>query len=401
MRLFLILSLIFLSAPSASNIAVAKIGSPVGEVDEAVANVFGKNPNNRLKPGDTIHFKESIRTGWESAISIRFLDDTQLHLGPKSNLLIDEFIFDPDAENTNGLLKVTQGTFRFISGIVAGERNLSIETPQATIGIRGTIFDVKINRKMTEINMHEGQVEIITKEGTTNIVRGQSATVNKKGEVKLNEKTLPELSETISKIHKLLGLSVSTNRAGEEITKSLRPIVLNSQEFAQKEDQESTNIEVSYNPENTLLLEIEKGTVIIEMLPKIAPAHVRRIKTLVRRKFYDGLIFHNVVAGFAAETGDPTGRGDGGSGVKLKAELSNYPFGRGAVGMKHLKNDLDSADSQFFIIFGRARHLDGKYTAWGQVRSGMELLERLIPGNPPMPSEKIIKLRVAADLNKN
>jgi peptidylprolyl isomerase len=137
------------------------------------------------------------------------------------------------------------------------------------------------------------------------------------------------------------------------------------------------------------------------MRPDLAPRHVARIKELVRMKFYDGLVFHRVIDGFMAQTGDPTGTGRGGSGQTLPAEFSNAPFKRGTVGMARA-SDPNSADSQFFICFAPAPFLDGQYTVWGQVTSGMEFVDKIKKGtgrngmvsNP----DKIIRLRVAADV---
>ena len=152
--------------------------------------------------------------------------------------------------------------------------------------------------------------------------------------------------------------------------------------------------------ENTLYLDLPKGRVVIELRPELAPNHVARIKELVRQHFYDGIVFHRVIAGFMAQTGDPTGTGTGGSGRKLKAEFSNTPFVRGTVGMARAQSP-DSGDSQWFICFEPAPFLDGKYTVWGQVTAGMEFVDAIKKGegdnglvtNP----DKIVKLRVAAD----
>ncbi|MBN8998148.1 MAG: peptidylprolyl isomerase, partial [Rhizobiales bacterium] len=111
------------------------------------------------------------------------------------------------------------------------------------------------------------------------------------------------------------------------------------------------------DPENTLILETTKGTAIIELRPDLAPGHVARIKELARDGFYDGIVFHRVIDGFMAQTGDPTGTGMGGSGKKLKAEFSRQPHIRGTASMARAQNP-DSGDSQFFICFGDARFLD-------------------------------------------
>ena len=159
--------------------------------------------------------------------------------------------------------------------------------------------------------------------------------------------------------------------------------------------QSSTEVAVR-DPENTLYMDLKYGRVVIVMRPDLAPHTVARIKQLVRQHFYDGLVFHRVIAGFMAQGGDPTGTGRGGSGVKLKAEFSQEPFVRGTVAMARAQ-DPDSADSQFFITFARADYLDGKYTIWGRVISGMQYVDMIHKGEPPADPDKIIKMQVAAD----
>jgi peptidylprolyl isomerase len=148
--------------------------------------------------------------------------------------------------------------------------------------------------------------------------------------------------------------------------------------------------------ENTLLMETTRGPVTIRLRPDLAPNHVKRIKELAREGFYDGIVFHRVIDGFMAQTGDPTGSGMGGSGRKLKAEFSKAPHVRGAVSMARA-NDPDSGDSQFFICFADARFLDGKYTVWGEVTQGMEAVDKLKRGEPVKDPDKIVSLKVAAD----
>jgi len=151
--------------------------------------------------------------------------------------------------------------------------------------------------------------------------------------------------------------------------------------------------------ENTIYLDVPAGRVVIEMRPDLAPATVAQIKALVRRGFYDGIVFHRVIDGFMAQTGDPTGTGTGGSGHPLKAEFSNEKFVRGTVGMART-SDPNSADSQFFIMFAPGSFLDGKYTVWGNVTSGMEYVDQIKKGEPPQNPDKIIKMQVAADAQK-
>jgi cyclophilin family peptidyl-prolyl cis-trans isomerase len=150
------------------------------------------------------------------------------------------------------------------------------------------------------------------------------------------------------------------------------------------------------DPENTLIMEIPHGKVVIEMRPDLAPKHVARIKELAREGFYDGVAFHRVIDGFMAQGGDPTGTGAGGSGKKLPAEFSAEPHVRGVCSMARTQ-DPNSADCRFFIVFGDATFLDRQYTVWGKVVSGMDAVDKLKRGEPVREPDRIVSMRVAAD----
>jgi peptidylprolyl isomerase len=157
------------------------------------------------------------------------------------------------------------------------------------------------------------------------------------------------------------------------------------------------------DPENTLVMELENGTVVIEMLPDVAPKHVARIKELVRQGFYDGVVFHRVMDGFMAQTGDPTGTGTGGSGQRIQAEFSTVPFTRGTVGMARAQ-DPNSADSQFFIMFADGAFLNGQYTVWGRVIEGMDVVDKIKKAPAGRQSgmvddpDHIVSMKVQADI---
>jgi peptidylprolyl isomerase len=151
--------------------------------------------------------------------------------------------------------------------------------------------------------------------------------------------------------------------------------------------------------ENTLYLDVPAGRVVIALRPDLAPKHVARIKELARGGFYDGIVFHRVIDGFMAQTGDPKGNGTGGSGQNLPAEFSKEKHLRGTASMARAQSP-DSADSQFFICFAPAAFLDGKYTVWGKVTSGMEHIDAVAKGEPPARPDKIVKMQVAADAEK-
>jgi len=149
--------------------------------------------------------------------------------------------------------------------------------------------------------------------------------------------------------------------------------------------------DVAANPANKLTLQLSNGgTVVIQMRPDIAPHHVERIQTLVRRGFYDGLTFHRVIPGFMAQGGDPKGTGEGGSELpNLKAEFTQMPFLRGTAAAARA-DDPDSANSQFFIMFAPKLDMVGQYTAWGRVISGMDAVDAIAPGEPPAEPTRIV-----------
>jgi peptidylprolyl isomerase len=152
--------------------------------------------------------------------------------------------------------------------------------------------------------------------------------------------------------------------------------------------------------ENTLYIDLKDGRVVIEMRPDLAPKHVAQIKKLARAGKYDGVVFHRVIAGFMAQTGDPDGTGMGGMGEMLNAEFNKEPHGRGTVSMART-SDPNSARSQFFICFKDSNFLDGQYTVWGKVTSGMEHVDKIKKGAAGSGAvsgpDKMVKVQVAAD----
>jgi len=148
---------------------------------------------------------------------------------------------------------------------------------------------------------------------------------------------------------------------------------------------------------NTVYMQLKDGRVTIKLRPDLAPKHVAQIKTLIKRGFYDGIVFHRVISGFMAQTGDPTGTGTGGSDLpNIPAEFSSAPFKRGTLGMARSQSP-NSANSQFFICFADASFLNGQYTVFGEVTSGMDLVDKIKRGEPPVNPDKIISMKMASE----
>jgi peptidylprolyl isomerase len=157
----------------------------------------------------------------------------------------------------------------------------------------------------------------------------------------------------------------------------------------------STSRAQAPDPQNTLVVELKTGRVLIKLRPDLAPKHVERIKLLAKEGFYDNIKFHRVIDGFMAQTGDPKGIGIGGSSYPdLPAEFTSEVYKRGSVGAARTANP-NSANSQFFICFDDAGFLDNQYTVWGEVESGMEHVDALPVGEPPREPGKIVKATVS------
>jgi cyclophilin family peptidyl-prolyl cis-trans isomerase len=156
------------------------------------------------------------------------------------------------------------------------------------------------------------------------------------------------------------------------------------------------------DPQNTVHLQTKDGRITIRLRPDLAPKHVEQIKSLTKRGFYDGIVFHRVIPGFMAQTGDPTGTGTGGSDLpNIPAEFTQEPFRRGSVGMAR-SSSPNSANSQFFICYEGCAPLTGQYTLFGEVVSGMEVVDKIKKGSSANNGQvsnpdKIVKMQLAAD----
>ena len=156
------------------------------------------------------------------------------------------------------------------------------------------------------------------------------------------------------------------------------------------------------DPQNTVYLQTKDGRVTIRLRPDLAPKHVEQVKALTKRGFYDGIVFHRVIPGFMAQTGDPTGTGTGGSDLpNIPAEFTQEPFKRGSVGMARSQSP-NSANSQFFICYEGCASLTGQYTLFGEVVSGMDVVDKIKKGNQAANGmvsnpDRIVKMQLAAD----
>jgi len=364
----------------------------IGFAKKVTNKVYGMSLSKKVRPGDKLFHNQRIRTSLDSGVDIRFLDASILYVGELSDLTLDNMIYDINKNTGTGALQIVKGVMRFASG-KAPNLNFTMKTANATLGVRGTTFDLMATSGGTEVAVREGAVQVNLPSGFKQVVAGQVFRIPKIGKAGFENSMSVKMKKSVSKMIRMLEvppvedskITVKKNSAKQK------------EDPALKQSPAEKNATIGKNLDDILYMDLSYGRVIIEMMPNLAPNHIKRIKQLVREKFYDGHKFHNVISGFVAETGDPMGTGIGGSGIKLRAEISGTRFTRGLVGMKRDRNNPNSADSQFFILLGDAMHLDGKYTAWGRVIHGMLLMDRMRTGSPPKNPDYIVRIRIASD----
>lgn len=376
----------------------------IGVADIVVGDVYGRNLSKRMNAGETLIYNQKVRTGKNSSTTLEFQDKTRMTMGERAEMLLDDLVYDRNAAKLNGVVQLTRGILRFASAKTA-KVDMKVRTPAATIGIRGTAFDVLANPKKTEVSVIVGRVQVSSQYGSQSVGPGQTFAVGSATGAQFTPEQSAEMVAAVTKMLSMISeeqtMTADKKKAATKTTKQQA-----TQQIAARTTQRQP--EAFYhairgkNLENLIYIDLKYGRVVIELLTKLAPKHAARMKQLARLKFYDGLSFHRVKKGFVAETGDPTGTGTGGSGKTIEAEISKEAFVRGVVGMKHDRKDINSADSQFFIISGKkAPHLNGKYSIWGRVIYGMEFVDLLQQGAPPKSPDTIKKFRVAADVKES
>ncbi len=405
---WLVLSLLFLASPAA---VAQPPGQSIGAAEKVVGEVYGNTLLRRLKTGEDIFKDQWIKSGADGAADLRFLDRSRLTVGPKTEIVLDKFVYDPDTNSNQGTVELVRGVLRFTSASL--DRGVTFKTPAAIIGIRGTTIDILVSGQSTEVVVHEGRVQVTGSHGSIFVGAGETLILTEAGPVRSNQGS-PKMQSAVADMLVLVSGKSNTGSSPQEalqtpdtnqpVQQAARPQETASDTPARgvAGSGETTALEAAAvrgkDLENLLYLDLPYGRVIIEMHSDLAPRHVARIKELVRSNFYDGLKFHSVIAGRFAMTGDPTGTGRGGSGKILEAEFSDASFRRGSVGMAHDRGQPDSADSQFFISLEAFPEIDGQYTVWGQVIHGMHFIDRLRAGNPPAKPDIVLRLRIAADV---
>jgi peptidylprolyl isomerase len=336
--------------------------SDIGVATKVVRDALARTINKQLKSGDGLRFNEVVSTGQSSALQVRFNDASTLVLGEDAEIILDSLVYQPNTGTVTGTFRVLSGVLRFKAGET--KLDLKIDTPSGTIGIRGTEFDLLTTPTATEINMLEGVVEISSAAGNATVSAGQTYRMSA-GAAAFLATPSPTLRTASAR---MLSLIAGSDEQEAQGTRS-------SFETASVPGSGQTAVPItsqSASGSNRVVMELASGPVVIQLREDLAPNHVKRMRELASAGAFDGVAFQFVSKGYVAETALPNG-----AAATIAAELSAVPFERGVVGMSHDKDRPDSANGKFFIALGRAAVLDGKYTVWGKVISGMEHLDAL------------------------
>ena len=334
----------------------------IGAATRIVSDVFGNTLNRTMAPGEALYSGQKVRTGLYGAADLTFDDGSILVMGPRSEVTLDTFAFDPVANIVRGNIQASRGLMRFASG--SAKLDLVVKAGAAILDVRGTSFDFLVKSTSTEIVVREGSVEVMSKEGSRTLEKDQVLRVSDRSGVHRQSAASKEMEIELNQTFKLLGTTskqhlvewLAKRRQDEGGVKESDPGSVAS--VAPRQVPALTPAPSTNQQDLLLYMDLEKGRVVIELKPVLAPKHVARIKELVRQGFYDGLIFHNVVPGQVAVTGDPLGTGRGGTGQTQVNERSSDPFIRGAVGMMPVYGDSGKTDSQIFIATRHQSHLE-------------------------------------------
>ncbi|MBT6110449.1 MAG: hypothetical protein HOH64_10145 [Rhodospirillales bacterium] len=371
LRPLFVATLAFLMAVTA--VAPTSTASEIGITRKVIKQAIAQSLNKRLKIGDGLAFNETVTTGAESAVEILFTDESKLILGENAEIILDSMIYNPNQSIVKGTFRVITGILRFKSAQT--RLDMIINTPTGTIGIRGTEFDLLTSKEATEITMYEGVVQVTSAAGTATVSRGQTYRMSATSGGFLDAPS-PALEQASTRMLALIATQgPETAAVSSSATAPSAATTVTSNTAAPVD--------------NRILMELASGPVLIEMRPDLAPKHIQRVRELIKKGAFDGLQFQFVQPGYVAETMVPTD-----DTTTIPAEFSSTPFDRGTVGMSHAPNDPNGANGKFFIALGRAKVLDGKYTVWGQVVSGMEHLDKLKATRGTTARQIIKSLRV-------
>ena len=365
--------LLFLLSTAIAFNPAAILAEDIGVTRKVVKLAIARSINKRLSSGDGLTFNEIVHTGRASAIEIELNDESRLTLGENAEIILDSMISEPNRGIVKGTFRMLTGVLRFKSA--QAKLDLLINTPTGTIGIRGTEFDLLATTMATEIVMLEGVVEVASAAGTATVSSGQTYRMSGSTAVFLDAPT-PEMREASSRMMALI--------TGPENAPSSSTSSRTSPALPTPHDQ--SNVASS---SNRLIMELASGPVVIEMHPDLAPKNVAHMKRLIYSGAFNGLVFQFVRPGYVAETATPVN-----VNTEVPTELSTTPFERGTVGMSHDPKAPNSAKGKFFIALRRAKVLDGRYTVWGRVVSGMEHLEKLPATTGTRAREMIKSLQV-------
>lgn len=364
-------------------VPAAALAVDIGTTEKVVGRVFGGQLSYQLTPGRNLPFRERVQTSGESATVLRFADETTLTLGENALIVLDEFVYDPNAGTGGGKLNLVKGLLRYASGM-SKRQDLAIVTPTAIAGIRGTKFDMLVTPQGTELTVQEGTVEFGNAAGTVTVPAGRTIFAGTSGAPAQRSGPSPKMARSVAATERLVG-ATQTAVAKPTTEAGRTPPTTGASTAAPA---------TARDQRNTLILETSAGLVTIKLRQDLAPNLVARLRDWVDRGGFDGLPFIRVARGELVQTDSPS------SGAVLFEGLPNETggegFRRGTVGMVR-SPQARNTDGVLFVTMRASPHLDGRFAIVGEVMEGFAALDGLAPGVPPPRPGRIIRARITAD----
>lgn len=357
----------------------------IGTAEKVVGRVFGGQLSYQLTAGRSLPFRERVQTSGESATVLRFADGTSLTLGENALVVLDEFVYDPDAGTGGGTLSLVKGLLRYASGVTK-RQDLSIVTPTATIGIRGTKFDMLVTPQGTELTVQEGTVEFGNAAGAVTVSAGRTVLAGTSGAPAPRSGPSREMARSVAATERLVG---GTQTATKPSTEEGRASSITGASTTS-----TTASAAARDRRNMLILETSTGQVAIKLRQDLAPNLVPRLRDWVDRGGFNGLTFSRVVPGELVQTDSPSVRAGFSGG--LPNETGGDGFRRGTVGMVH-SPQARNTDGVLFVTMRTSPHLDGRFPIIGEVVDGLSALDGLPPGMPPPRPGRILRARVTTE----
>ena len=373
----------------------------IGIAEKIVGNVYKKIISDKINAGDNLIYNQFVRTSNDSAATIKFDDGTLLHIGPDSELQLDDLVYSPKSKVLTGFLNLTNGVFQFANDH-KNQMYVTLKTPVATIGIRGTKFAAYAKKSYSELAVTDGNIDTISKFGSFNIATTEAVKVTPSSLIKSNSisKEMKDLFDRASSLLKFdPGLEVfhvvDGGRNGHSGRCSEKPSTWLS-DGALNDRIKGINIS------NLLFVKTKYGIIVIKPNYGVARNLITEIRNLVETEFYKRVPFFNVRLGAVAEAGDFYGSKPRKPVKKdKKVILKNVRLKRGSVASGYPNDEKLGDGKSFFIALKDMRLAKSDYTVWGKVVYGIQFADKIEVGSPPIAPDFIQDMKTGSQIVKD